>query len=112
MAIVMVLIAVAVLAVPGFATVVVSLASVREDRAWSLYRKPQKSSDAMARRIVGFHAEGTVPQPKSHRTAVQTAHAAGRFAGHTARPAKVAAPSVVVLGPVLILSKGAPQAAR
>ena len=83
MIIVIVLIAVALLALlallalPIVASVVVSLASVREDRAWSLTRKPQNAADAAARRIVGFYAEGTVPEPKSH----------------TARPAEDAGPA-------------------
>jgi hypothetical protein len=87
MAIVMILITAIVLAVPIFAAVVVSLASIREDRARSLGRKPRNATCALARCIVGFHAEGTVLQPRSRQATANQPRAARRLVGRSPSPA-------------------------
>lgn len=47
-----------VVSMPIVATVVVSLASRREDKAWSLRDPAEGMMSATARRIVDFHSEG------------------------------------------------------
>lgn len=101
MAIVMVLIAAVVVAVPIFAAVVVSLASIREDRAWSLGRKPRNATCALARRIVGFHAQGAVLQPRSHQATANQPHAARRLVGRSPSPAATTSPSLATIPPSL-----------
>ena len=64
MAIVVLLIAATASAAPILATALVSLASRREDRAWSLCGQPRDRATALARHIVDFHAEGSWPQPR------------------------------------------------
>jgi len=58
MFVILVVIAAAVLSVPIIAVVLVSAASRREDREWTLAGNPPGPASAMARRIVGFHAWG------------------------------------------------------
>ena len=58
MFVILVVIAAAVLSVPIIAVVLVSAASRREDREWTLAENPQGPACAMARRIVGFHSRG------------------------------------------------------
>jgi hypothetical protein len=56
----------AAVSAPLAATAIVSLASVREDRNWSLAAAPHRKADAIARRIVGFHTECRQPWPRPH----------------------------------------------
>jgi hypothetical protein len=57
---VLMIVVIALAAVPASAVaaaVLVSLASRREDRAWTLSQPPAGAARAAARRIVGFHSE-------------------------------------------------------
>jgi len=57
----------AVVAMPAVAFVLVSVASRREDAAWSLGRPAQGWVQSAARRIVDFHSEEPCwPVPKNH----------------------------------------------
>lgn len=58
MFVILVVIAAAVLSVPIIAVVLVSVASRREDRQWTLAENPPGPACAMARRIAGFHSRG------------------------------------------------------
>jgi hypothetical protein len=76
MEMVMLLLAVIITIAPVGAIVAVSLASRREDRAWSLAGPARSQADAVARRILDFHAEGTWPLPRSRRPVRQPRRAA------------------------------------
>lgn len=76
MAITMFVIVAAISATPILAIVIVSAASRHEDRAQSLTGAPPGMTSALARRILGFRADGIWPQPKNRR------------AGKTATPAR------------------------
>ncbi len=81
MAIVVLLIAAAVCAVPIFLTIIVSVASTREDRTWSLSAPPPGQAQALARRIVDFRSEGVWPETERHQP--PTEYSAPRIpAGH------------------------------
>ncbi len=57
----------AVVSMPILAVVLVTMASRREESAWSLHRPAQGVMQAAARRIVGFHGEDPGwPLPKNH----------------------------------------------
>ena len=71
MSVILVVIAAAVTSVPIIAVILVSVASRREDREWTLAENPPGPACAMARRIVGFHAQGIE----------QTLYARGRQGG-------------------------------
>ncbi len=58
-------IALVVAGAPIGATVLVSVASRREDRDWTLRGTAPGTTEAAARRIVDFHSEGVWPWPKS-----------------------------------------------
>jgi hypothetical protein len=48
------------------AGILVTVASKREDKAWSLGKPPRGPVDAIARRILDFHSDDPeLPQPKS-----------------------------------------------
>ena len=79
-------IAAAVVGLPIVATVVVSIASRREDAAWSLGQPPQGMVQAAARRVLDFSTE--CPSLQLSKTCSQ------------ARPA-ASAPRLVAEGPVL-----------
>ncbi|HET9894989.1 MAG TPA: hypothetical protein VFQ44_08635 [Streptosporangiaceae bacterium] len=64
MAIVVFLIAAAVTTAPIFLTVIVSVASRREDRAWNLGARPRGQAEALARKIVDFRTETIWPHPR------------------------------------------------
>lgn len=52
---------------PLIAAVLVSIASRREDRAWSLDGPPRGPVQSLSRRIVDFHSEGQYPLPRSRQ---------------------------------------------
>jgi hypothetical protein len=63
MVIAIIAVAAAVSAIPVIAALLVSMASIQEDRAMSLHRRPQGPAQALARRLVGFHCESHPPRP-------------------------------------------------
>jgi hypothetical protein len=65
MIIALLVIAIAAAGTPIIATIIVSMASIREERLWSLDGKAPGPTAAIARRIVDFHAEGRYPVPRS-----------------------------------------------
>lgn len=87
--------------VPIAATVVVSMASVREDRDRSLARPARSAVHAMARRIVAFHADGCWPQPGSHREALPFHLGKGPFPPlEAAEPSQAADGDLVLAHPL------------
>lgn len=68
MAIILILIGAAASAMPIAATILVSMSSRREDRAWSLAGPPRGRAEALARRIVNFHSEGIWPARRCQQT--------------------------------------------
>jgi hypothetical protein len=65
-----------VVTMPIVATVVVSVASRREDKAWSLPDPAESIVQAAARRIVDFHSEAPGwPLPRSYGQVRSGAHA-------------------------------------
>ena len=81
MVVLLILIGAVAFGVPVFATLLVSVASRREDSVWTLGGPPPSLVQAAARRIVAFHGqdiEWPQPQglgrtPQHERTPVQTA---------------------------------------
>jgi len=67
MAVVLWVIAAAMTSAPVFAVVVVSVASRREDRAWTLAGPPPGPAQAMARYLVYFHSVGVDWLPACRR---------------------------------------------
>jgi len=75
---------------PIVAAVVVSVASRREDRGWTL-GGPAVGMRAAARRIVDFHTEtADFPQPKSRQLAGSGAYSPRRTAIRAASPPELA----------------------
>ena len=78
--------ALAVAGAPLGAIVLVSVASRREDRAWSLAGQPRGPVQAAARRILACRCDGQVPRPRS-RTLAGPASGTATRAGQSPRPA-------------------------
>jgi hypothetical protein len=66
MMIVLIIIAGAVASAPIVGTILVGVASRREESSWRLGGPAKRPLDAAARRVMDFHSAGEWPQPKDH----------------------------------------------
>ena len=67
--------AIFVVTLPLIAVVLVSVASKREESAHSLSHQPPGSAEAMARRLLGFHADPTAAEEARRAAQVRFAYA-------------------------------------
>ena len=59
-------------------TVLVTIASRREDAEWTLGGPPQRQIQSTARRILSFYSEGELPAPKGRTGGLQATYVGPR----------------------------------